>query len=164
MNPVTRSLLLQLRYPILAAAAGLCVALAGTGCHTASSAASGTFASVTIQNHTAQEIADATTQVFAADGYRGGMNAAAQGIFEKAASRATSFAREGLGNAYYGAQTINRVRVETVPLGDGQYRLQCRASLVTGGSDPFFQDEVPLANARSAPYQALLEKVKKQLK
>ena len=33
-----------------------------------------------------------------------------------------------------------------------------------GGSDPFFQDEVPLAQIRSGPYQSLLTKVAEQLK
>jgi hypothetical protein len=87
-----------------------------------------------------------------------------QMVFEKEASRATSFSREGLVDTYYGAQTINRVRVEIVPLSDGSNRLQCKAFMVTGGSDPFFQNEVPLANLRSGPYKLLLNKVSKQLK
>jgi hypothetical protein len=36
--------------------------------------------------------------------------------------------------------------------------------MLTGGSDPFFQDEVPLANVRKGPYQKLLKQVQKQLK
>jgi hypothetical protein len=35
--------------------------------------------------------------------------------------------------------------------------------MLTGGSDPFFQDEVPLAKIRKKPYQSLLKKVQKQL-
>jgi len=85
-------------------------------------------------------------------------------VFEKETSRATSFSREGLVETYYGAQTINRVRVEIVALSDGSFRLQCKAYMVSGGSDPFFQDEVPLANLRSGPYKLLLHKVSQQLK
>jgi hypothetical protein len=111
-----------------------------------------------------EEIAAATAQVFAADGYRGGLTGSGQMVFEKEASRATSISREGIVGTHYGTQTINRVRAEVVSQGGGTYRLQCKAFMVTGGSDPFFQDEVPLANLRSGPYQLLLNKVKSRLK
>ena len=74
-------------------------------------------------------------------------------------------AREGLVGTHYGAQTINRVRVEIVPLSGGTHRLQCKAFVVTGaGGDAFFLEEVPLANLRSRPYQSLLNKVAQQIK
>jgi hypothetical protein len=56
------------------------------------------------------------------------------------------------------------VYVDVVELGEGNHRLQCKAYMLTGGSDAFFQDEVPLAKARKGPYQSLLKKVQKQLK
>jgi len=143
---------------------GLLLVLAGAGCGSLSGPGSASFASVTIKNHSAAEIAAATAQVFGADGYRGGASAPGQMVFEKETSRATSFSREGLVETYYGAQTINRVRVEIVALSDGSFRLQCKAYMVSGGSDPFFQDEVPLANLRSGPYKLLLHKVSQQLK
>lgn len=142
---------------------GLLLVLAGAGCGSLSGPGSASFASANIQNHSAGEIAAATAQVFGADGYRGGVSGSGQMVFEKEASRATTFSREGLVDTHDGAQTINRVRVEIVPLSDGSHRLQCKAFMVSGGSDPFFQDEVPLANVRSRPYQSLLNKVKKQL-
>ena len=142
----------------------LLLALAGTGCRSLGEPASASFASVTIQNHSEEEIAAATAQVFGADGYRGGKSGSGQMVFEKGASRATTLSREGLVATHYGAQTINRVRVEIVSLSGGQFRLQCTAFMVTGGSDTFFQDEVPLANIRSGPYQSLLNQVAKQLK
>ncbi len=143
----------------------LCIllTLAGAGCGSLSGEGSASFASVTIKNHSAEEIAAATAQVFGADGYRGGITGQGTMVFEKETSRATSFAREGIASGYYGAQTINRVRAEIVPLSGGSYRLQCKAFMVTGGSDPFFQDEVPVTNIRSRPYQSLLNKVAKQL-
>jgi hypothetical protein len=141
----------------------LSLGLVATGCSSFSGSGSGSFASVTIQNHTMEEIGTATAQVFGKDGYRGGMGGGSM-VFEKEASRATSFSREGIVNASYGAQTINRVRVEIIPLSDGSFRLQCKAFMVTGGSDPFFQDEVPVMNFRSGPFQKLLNKVAKQLK
>ncbi len=144
----------------------ICLLLAwvGPGCHSASGPGSASFASVTIQNHSAEEIAAATAQVFGADGYRGWPSAAGQMVFEKEASRATTLSRDGLMATQAGARTINRVRAEIVPLSGGVYRLQCEAFMVSGGSDPFFQDEVRLTNLRSAPYQSLLNKVAAQLK
>src|SRR5262245_9825488 len=142
----------------------LLVTLIGAGCGTLGGPASASFASVNIPNRSAEEIAAATSQVFGADGYVGGMIAPGQMIFEKEASRATAFAREGFVNASYGATTINRVRAEIVPLAGGIHRLQCKAFMITGGSDPFFQSEVPLANIRAMPYQSLLNQVAAQLK
>ena len=164
MNQNTPMKSFQPHFTVLAALTCLWLALAGTGCRSRTEPGSASFASVTIQNHSEAEIAAATAQVFGADGYRGGLSGSGQMIFEKEASRGTSFAREGIAGGLYGAQTINRVRVEIVPLAGGQHRLQCKAFMVTGGSDPFFQSEVPLANIRSGPYQSLLNKVRKQFK
>jgi hypothetical protein len=154
------------QFPATCFAVLLCLGLllAGSGCGTTGGTSSGSFAAVTIQNHTVEEIAAATVQEFGADGYQGGGTAANQMVFEKVASRGTSLAREGILPGASGAQTINRVRVEIVPLAGGQYRLACKAFMVTGGSDPFFQNEVALANVRSGPYQSLLNKVQKNLK
>ncbi len=135
-----------------------------TGCGTLGGPGSASFASVTIQNHSQTEIAAATAQVFAADGYVGGASGGGgKMVFEKEASRGTTFMREGVMATQAGAQTVTRVRAEIIPLGGQQYRLQCKAFLVTGGSDPFFQEETPLANIRSLPYQSMLDKVKEQL-
>ena len=143
----------------------LCLSLlAGAGCGTLSGPASASFASVTIEGHNQDEIAAAAIQAFAGEGYTGGRSSSGQLIFEKEASRATSFAREGFVSTYYGGTTINRVRADIVPLGGNKHRLQCKAFMVTGGSDTFFQDETPLGNIRRAPYQMLLNKVKDQLK
>jgi hypothetical protein len=137
------------------------VILAATGCSTGPSAASAT--SVTIDNHTPEEIAAVTTQVFTADGYRAGLNSAKNMVFEKEASRATTFMREGIVDTQAGAQTVIRVRAQVVRLADNKYRLQCQPFMVTGGSDPFFQEESRVSNLRSGPYQSLLDKVKQQL-
>jgi hypothetical protein len=148
---------------LLTAFASLGLLLAATGCGSLQPA-SASFASVMISNHSAEEIAVTTAKVFGAEGYRGGITRSGQLIFEKEASRATTMAREGFTSTYYGACSFYRVRAEMVSLSGGVYRLQCRAFVVTGGSDTFFQDEVPLSNVRSAPYQSLLNKVAKELK
>ena len=142
----------------------LWLALGGVGCGSLGGPASASFASVTIENRSLAEIAGATAKVFAADGYRGGMSGASKMVFDKGASRATTLSREGLVDTHYGAQTINRVKVEIAAVGETGYRLECKAFVVRNAGDSILQEEVPLANFRSLPYQSLLNKVKKELK
>ena len=138
--------------------------LSGAGCSSVGGAASGSFASVTIQNHSPAEIADATAKVFGADGYMAGPSRAGQLVFQKLASRATTLSQSGLYATQQGAQTVNRVKVEIVPLSGGSsYRLQCQAYIVRDAG-AMLEDEVRLTSLRSGPYQSLLNKVKKQLK
>jgi hypothetical protein len=150
------------RFAVLA---GLVLLVTGaTSNSVLAASSSGGFASVIIKDKTKEEIIVATAQVFAADGYQSGKSASGQMVFDKEASRGTSIARDGIAATQSGARTIHRVRVEVIPLEDGSHRLQGKAYMLTGGSDPFFQDEVPLAKARKGPYQSLLKKVQKQLK
>ena len=158
-NARSSKLLFALLAPALAA---VWLALTGAGCGLFK-AGSASFASVIIKGHSPEEITRATAQVFKEDGYSGGSMKGRPMVFQKEASRATTMSREGLANTYYGAQAIDRVVVEIVALSGGQQRLQCQAYVVTGGSDPFFQNEVPLTNVRSGPYRSLLNKVAKQL-
>lgn len=159
---LTRCLSL-VRLPCLGAALLAWLALSGAGCNSLSQPDPAGFASVTISGCAPQAIADAICQVFGADGYAGGVTGRGELVFEKLASRATTVAREGIIGAQSGAQTVNRVRVEVIAVDGARHRVQCQAYVVRGGSDPFFQDEVALAKARSGPYQELLEKVVKQL-
>jgi hypothetical protein len=137
--------------------------LSGAGCSSVGGAASGSFASVTIQNHSPGEIADATARVFGAEGYMAGPSRAGQLVFQKDASRATTLSQEGLFATQSGARTVNRVRVEIVPLTGGSCRLQCQAYIVRDAGG-LLEDENRLTSLRSAPYQSLLNKVKKMLK
>jgi hypothetical protein len=136
--------------------------LAGVGCRSLTEPGSASFASVTLKDYSEAEIAAATTEVFEADGYRGRRTGQSQLTFDKEASRGTTLAREGIVNTQSGAQTLNRVVVDIVRL-SAAYRVQCKAYMVTGGSDSFFQEEVPMANIRRGPYQSLLNQVEKHL-
>jgi hypothetical protein len=152
------------RWITFAAVISLWLPLAGTGCRSLSESNAASSASVTIQNQPPDKIALATIQVFTAEGYRPRVGESKQiMLFEKEASRATTLAREGLTDAYYGSVTIYRVKVEIHPLDAGAFRLQCKAFVVRGAGDSFFEEEVPLAQFRSGPYQSLLNKVEKQL-
>lgn len=145
----------------LAALGAALLLLHTTGCQTTGDD-SGAFASVTVTNKTVNEIVAATTQVFAENGYAAGGDGKNL-VFEKAASRGTSFAREGVVAGAYGAQSINRVRVRIVDLSSTKRRIEATAYVVNGGSDPFFQNEVPLAHVRRGPYQSMLNEVRKKL-
>ena len=152
------------RISLFAGVTCLAFLLSGAGCGSLGGAASGTFASVTIENHSPEEIAVAAAKVFGSDGYMDGPSRAGQLVFQKQASRATTFSREGLYATQQGAQTVNRVKLEVVPLSGGSAcRLQCQAYIVRDAG-ALLEDEVRLTSLRSGPYQSLLNQVKKQLK
>src|SRR3954451_11596135 len=104
-----------------------------TGCHTV--AGSGSFASVVINNHSVQEIATTTSQVFTADGYMGGMTGPNQMVFQKQGSMMNTMAYGGVGDAYNGAMTMTRVKLEIVDLSAGSRRLQGEAFVVKDAGD-----------------------------
>jgi hypothetical protein len=153
-----------LRISLFSGVTCLGLVLLGAGCGSLGGAASGTFASVTIENHSPEEIAATTAKVFGADGYMAGPSRAGQLVFQKDASHATTLSQEGLYATQSGARTMNRVRAEIVPLSGGSScRLQCQAYIVRDAG-ALLEDEVRLSSLRSGPYQSLLNKVKKQLK
>lgn len=141
-----------------------CVLLCGlaTGCSSLPNSAS--FASVVIKNRSAEQISDTTVAVFAAGGYTGFATGLGQLIFTKEGSRLNTISRDGLYAAQQGASTFVRVEAELVELGPGSHRLQCRAFMVSGAGDSFFEEKHPLANFRSRPYQKLLNEVARRLK
>lgn len=134
-----------------------------TGCHLGQPG-SASFASVTIPGKTPDEICKTTAAVFQADGYRVRALTPGQMVFDKEATRGQALAYGGVVDTYYGSTTVVRVKAELVDLGLGKFRLQCQAFMVRDANDSFFQDESRLINARSGPYQRLLDKVAKQLK
>jgi hypothetical protein len=142
------------------ALAGLLLA---TGCRLGEPS-SASFASVVIPGRTQDEICKTTAAVFQEDGYQVGSLNPASMIFQKEGTRGQSLAYGGVVGTHYGEVTMVRVRAQLVDLGAGSYRLQCQASMVRDAGDSFFEDESRLANLRSGPYQALLDKVAKRLK
>ena len=132
---------------------GLMLVLTVSGCGTTKGPASASFASVTIQNHTEAEIIAATTQVFIADGYKGGPSGLGKMTFEKEASRGTTLAREGLVGTAYGAQSYLRVRVETMELSREPIPAAMQGLHGEWRRRSVFQSEVGDANFRSGPWQ-----------
>ena len=137
--------------------------LLSPGCGTGKPA-SASFASVEIEGKTPEEICRTTGTVFQEDGYVIGSLNPTEMVFQKEASRSQSLAYGGVADTYYGSTTVVRVRASVVDLGAGKHRLQCKAFMVRKANDSFFQDESPLLNIRSRPYQNLLDKVAARLK
>jgi len=136
--------------------------LAGTGCSSLGKPASASFASVNIRGKTPAEIRDATVAVFFENGYQ--VFPAQQGlIFEKEGTKGNTIAHAGLIASHYGAVTIIRVRVSLVAIGQDAWRLQCQAAMVSGAGDAFFEEEHPIPDYRSGPYQDLLDAAAKKL-
>jgi hypothetical protein len=124
---------------------------------------SASFASVTISNHSTSDIQLATAKVFQEDGYQILPAGPSQMLFQREGTRGQNIAYEGIGGTHYGAQTLVRVRASLVDFGNGSFRLQCQAYIVTDAGDKFLQEEQPLSNVSRGPYQALLNKVKSRL-
>ena len=142
----------------------LCSALL-TACSSTGKPASASFASVVIQNRSLSEIASATTAVFQTEGYtRYGGAADGEMTFEREASKGKQMAYSGLGGSYYDEAVNERIRAEIVSLGADSYRLQCKAYIIRSADSAFHQEEVPLSNLRSRPYQKLLNQVAERLK
>jgi hypothetical protein len=133
-----------------------------SGCRSVNGPASTSFASVTLNGPTVEQIRQTTTTVFRENGYQ----ALASGeklVFEREGSLANTLSRDGLLAAQGGARTMVRVRAEVVDLGTGARRLQCQAYMVSGAGDSFFEEEHRVSNLSRRPYQNLLDQVAKRL-
>jgi hypothetical protein len=148
---------------ILGIVALLIVGLTSSGCGSLGQPASASFASVTIKGKSARQILDATVTVFRENDFQG-HGSDQELVFEREGSKLNSISRDGLVASHEGAVTMIRVRVQLVELGAASYRLQCRAAMVSNAGDALMQDEHPLANFRSRPYQKLLDEVAQRLK
>jgi hypothetical protein len=138
-------------------------ALVTGGCRT-SDPASASFASVNISGKSPQEICQTTAAVFQENGYQVGSLTPSNMVFQKEASQGQSLAYGGVVDTHYGSKTAVRVKALVVDLGAGTYRLQCKAYMVRNAGESIFEDESPLMNFRSGPYQTLLDKVAQRLK
>ena len=135
-----------------------------SGCSTGKPA-SASFASVVIPNQPSEQIQQTTVLVFQEAGYKALRGTGGRMIFEKEGSRGQQMTYGGLGGAVYGAAVSVRVRAEIVDLvGQEARRLQCKAYIVHDAGAGVFEDEQPMANFRSGPYQKLLDEVAGKLK
>ena len=152
MNRTPRNLAIRL------ALAAACVAL--IGCNSPKQPASGSFAAVRIQGHTAEQIRATTVVAFQQEGYAFAGGQRPDMIFEKEASRWDQIA---YGNWVDAAPVWLRVRASVVPLHPDGFRLECQAYKVHNKGEQFGEEQVALSKAHRKPYQALLDKVLAQM-
>lgn len=141
----------------------LLLGVLAAGCQSAGRGpGTGSFASVTIQNRSLAEIAEATEAVFREDGFAGGRVGLDQFRFQKGGTRANQLAYGGI--LYPDGTILYRVEVTARELDPKRVLLECQVFRVRTNGDPFFDDSTTLRPIRSGPYQLLLNKVKRRLK
>lgn len=131
------------------------------GCSSLTKPAGASFASVVIARHGPEEICHVAIDVFKSAGYESRISTQGDLVFEKGAPLNDRTTHDGWSP---GGATMERVRAEIVTLDDGTHRLQCKAYKVVDAGDRVFEKEQRLANFRSGPYQALLDKVAAKLR
>lgn len=136
------------------------VGLAGLGCKSGTDPASVSFASVSIQHSTTDQVKQATLAVFAENGYEVALSKGEQIVFEKQGSAMNQVA---YGGWIAGQDVWVRVPVTIVPLAPGSHRVECRAYMVRNKGDTFFEEEVKLSRVRKKPYQKMLKDVAARL-
>jgi hypothetical protein len=150
--------------PLLLRAGFFCLLLAGlAGCSSLGKPASASFASVVITNTTPADIRATTIQVFQEAEYQGAYIGPDTLVFEREGTKGESLAYNGLVGTHYGQTTLNRVRAKIVDRGEGTYRLSCQAYIIPNADAISGGHEIKLTNARSGPYQKLLDEVAARL-
>lgn len=141
----------------IAAAIGMCASLGG--CESLSKPTGARFASVEIQQHTRQQIEEATIKVFERADYQS-IRGEDELVFESEGKEWMQLAYGS--NIASSPPVTERVRAQVVDLNDGVFRLQCTAYVVqtTAGSQV---KEIQLRQPRSGPYRELLEQVAQEL-
>ena len=133
-----------------------CASASAIGCKSAGPPAPASFASVRIRDHTPDQIRAAAAVVFQQDGYTATDVRHAEMIFEKPG---TQWERIAHGSWMDEAPVLVRVRLKVVAVANGAFELQCQAFQVRHKGEAPAEQELRLKNNRSAPYQALLDKV-----
>ena len=143
---------LRLGWALATSASLALVAIFGTGCQTAEKPAGAAFASVLIDDHTANEIRDVAVEVFHDDGYKAPKATISNMLFEKEGSQVNNMT---YGN-WMGENVWIRVRAAVVPISEKTCRLQCQAYMVRdkGGAS---EEEVKLGHFHRKAFQKLLD-------
>lgn len=140
----------------MAAALAMCISIAG--CESLSKPTGARFASVEIQQHTREEIEEATVEVFKRANYES-FRGEDELVFESEGKEWMQLA--------YGSNiapedpVLERVKVQVVGLADGTFRLQCQAYVVPPMVS--YSKEVKLRQPRNDPYVELLEEIVREL-
>jgi hypothetical protein len=116
------------------------------------------LAAVELKGNTPGQIAEATIEVFRANGYKAFMKNFTNLVFEKKASRMDDIA---YGDWMGDEPMWVRVKASILPIGEARFRLQCNAFLVRDKNGS--TEEELRVKYRSGPYQKLLNEVARRL-
>jgi hypothetical protein len=142
----------------MAAIMAMCISLAG--CASLGKPAGAAFASVEIEQHSHEEIEQATIKVFERAGYYS-VIALDELVFECEGKEWMQLAYGSNIALADGGPVMERVKVRIVDLTDGVYRLQFNAYVIPPGT--YETKEVKLLRTRSGPYRELLQQVVEEL-
>lgn len=137
----------------------LVAGMAGGGCTTARPSDPKRFACVTIADHTAAEVREATRAVFERHGYRTVLPGETVMVFEKPAGTGDLLLHGGWSRR----GTALRAKVWLSVAGPTSYSLAVQAFVVRDAGDPAIEDERALGWTRRGAFQALLEEVREEL-
>ena len=135
------------------------LSLVCSGCAIFGGYSSGPLASVTISNQSQEKVEDATTAVFALDGYQAVKTDPGQIIFQRPASTEDNVA---YGSLFFKRTVTERVIVSIRPRG-GSIIVSCTASLVENPGDWVGEDSHKIGKNRREPYERLLNSVRERL-
>lgn len=138
----------------------LAVMVFSPGCRTAGGPNGSSLASVTIDGpHTPGEIQAETIKVFTEEGY--GYDSASGGglTFIRAGNRLD----KAMYGSYYEDGVHYKARVTLQALSSEKHRVDCDVVTVRYMGDSFFEEERKLRKVRMGKFQALLNKIKRQL-
>jgi hypothetical protein len=124
---------------------------------------SASFASVTVTNHTLNQVLVTTAQVFRDNGYTGTAPTPDSFVFEREGTRGEDIAYGGIVSTQEGSITKVRVNGQIVSLGNNSYRIQCQAYIIRDANSPLPDDPSRLSNMHRGPYQKLLDEAAKRL-
>jgi len=142
-----------------------CLLLAtNTGCSWGKPLSS-SYASVDITNATPMEIRATTIGVFRDAEYQAYYGEdSTEWLFEREATRGESLAYNGIVATRYGQTTLVRVKTNLIDRGNGKYRLNAKAFIVTDAASFHGGYENALSSMRAGEFQDLLDKVAEELK
>ena len=143
---------------IIAATLAVGVALA-TGCQSGRQAGTASHASVKIDGRPLTEIRQTTSVVFREGGYTLAANTPQQMVFERLGSRRDVVKWGG----WTEGGVVMRIKVDIIETAGGACLLQANAYAVQNSDDPFFRTESRNVLLNRAPYQKLLNEVRRRV-
>ena len=117
------------------------------------------MATITVTEHTLEEVAAAIHAVFIADRFNLKENAPRLKVYERVASMMKDLSYSGP----LGEGAVERAFLQIHDEGQGVHRVECNVFIVTGSGDPFFEDRTKVLKLFAGQYRRLLRRVASRL-